>query len=91
MIMFAIDQSSRKCGYAIFKNKELVVACLRGLIDTDGSVSRRGRNGSQFCIQFTSHNKLLLNQVDVIGKKLGIFTFYDRTGTGTNKWKNILK
>ena len=75
----------------ILDNRELATACLRGLIDTDGSISRRGRNGSQFCIQFTSHNKKLLDQVYEVGKKLEIFTFYDKTGTGTNKWEKIIK
>lgn len=60
-------------------------------MDTDGSISRRGRNGSQFCIQFTSHNKELLEQVDEIGKELKIFTFHNKTGAGTNKWENIIK
>lgn len=73
----------------IMEDEELAKACLRGLIDTDGSISRRGRNGSQFCIQFTSHNKLLLDQVNEVGKRLDIFTFYDKTGAGTNKWGNI--
>ena len=75
----------------VAENENLTIACLRGLIDTDGSVSRRGRNGSQFCIQFTSHNKPLLKQVNKIGRELGIFTFYDKVGTGTNKWANILR
>lgn len=75
----------------ILYDKKLSIACLRGLIDTDGSISRRGRNGSQFCVQFTSHNKSLLKQVSDIGKNLGIFTFFDKTGAGTNKWGNITK
>lgn len=75
----------------ILKNNMLTLACLRGLLDTDGSVSRRGRKGSQFCIQFTSHNKELLKQVCDFGKRVGIFTFGDSTGTGTNKWENIVE
>lgn len=75
----------------ILNDEKLSIACLRGLMDTDGSVSRRGRKGSQFCLQFTSHNPLLLNQVTEIGKKLHLFTFFDKTGTGTNKWENIQK
>lgn len=74
----------------IMKNKPLAIACLRGLIDTDGSISRRGRKGSQFCIQFTSHNKALLNQVNVLGKKIGVFSFFGKDGAGTNKWENII-
>ena len=75
----------------ILRNNKLSKACLRGLIDTDGSLSRRGRDGSQFCIQFTSHNKELLKQVNEMGRKLKIFTFANETGTGTNKWGNIVK
>ena len=75
----------------ILNDKKLAIACLRGLIDTDGSISRRGRNGSQFCVQFTSHNPFLLDQVYNLGKELGIFTFHDKTGAGTNKWENIEK
>ena len=73
----------------ILQDNKLSIACLRGLIDTDGSISRRGRNGSQFCIQFTSHNKYLLEQVKKIGADLNIFTFGDETGCGTNKGDNI--
>ncbi|MFH1311517.1 MAG: LAGLIDADG family homing endonuclease [Nanoarchaeota archaeon] len=75
----------------IIKNKRLSIACLRGLIDTDGSISRRGRKGNQFCIQFTSHNEYLLKQVNEIGKRLKVFTFNDKTGTETNKWDNIIR
>ena len=73
----------------IINNKRLAIACLRGLIDTDGSISRRGYGGRQFCIQFTSHNKYLLNQVIEIGKKFHLFTFSDETGAGTNSWESI--
>lgn len=76
---------------SILNDKKLAIACLRGLIDTDGSISRRGRDGSQFCIQFTSHNPFLLEQVYNLGKELEIFTFHDKTGAGTNKWENIEK
>ena len=75
----------------ILNDERLSIACLRGLIDTDGYVGRRGRNGSQFCIQFGSHNKYLLEQVYNLGKRLSIFTFCDRFGCGTNKWENIEK
>ncbi len=75
----------------ILQSRKLSTACLRGLIDTDGSVSRRGRKGSQFCIQFTSHNIGLLNQVNEIGKNLKIFTYFTGNNIGTNKWENILR
>jgi len=75
----------------ILKDDKLSVACLRGLIDTDGSVSRRGKNGCQFCLNFTAHNPLLFEQANKIGKKLGIFTYSTGNHVGTNKWENILK
>lgn len=75
----------------IMKNKRLAVSCLRGLVDTDGSVSRRGRNGNQFCVNFTSHNPILLHQVKRIGKDLSIFTYASWKDVGTNKWVNIEK
>ncbi len=75
----------------ILENGKLALACFRGLIDTDGSISRRGREGSQFCIQFTSHNKKLLEQIREYMKKMGFFTFSDKTGTGTNSKEKIYK
>lgn len=75
----------------IFKNDKFLVACLRGLIDTDGSVSRRGRNGSQFCIHFCSYNPKLLNQVAEIGKRFKLFTYSYKYFVGTNRWENIKK
>lgn len=73
----------------ILKKKALSIACLRGLMDTDGSVSRRGRNGSQFCVEFFSKNFNLVKQVDEIGKRLGIFTYIARNRVGTNSWKYV--
>jgi len=75
----------------IMQNRNLALACLRGLMDTDGSISRRGRNGDQFCLQFTNHNKTLLDQVISLGHKLEIFTFFAKDGTGTNSWAKILR
>jgi hypothetical protein len=71
----------------IMTNKELSLACLRGLVDTDGSISRRGK---QFCVQFTSHNKKLINQVRALGRKYGIFTYSSGNETGTNKWEKVV-
>jgi len=75
----------------IINDKKLLFSCIRGLVDTDGSVSRRGRQGSQFCIQFTSYNKKLLEQVRIFMEKMEIFTFSDKTGTGTNSKEKIHK
>ena len=73
----------------IISDNNFAIACLRGLIDTDGSISRRGRSGEQFCIQFTNYDKSLLDQVKTLGKKLKIFTFFEEKGVGTNSWPCI--
>jgi len=72
----------------IINRKELSIACLRGIIDTDGSVSRRG---NQFCVQFSNNNSYLLNQVYTLANNLGIFTYLTENETGTNRWENVLK
>jgi hypothetical protein len=77
--------------HKILKDNKLAFACIRGLIDTDGTISRRGKNGKQFCIEFTAHNKKLLEQVTNIMNKKGLFTFGDKTNTGTNSKEKILR
>ena len=72
----------------ILSSESLAIACLRGLVDTDGSVSKRG---SYLCLEFTSHNKVLLDQVYKLATRLGIFTHFGEHQTGTNKWKNIVR
>lgn len=72
----------------ITSNEKLAIACLRGLIDTDGSVSRRG---NQFCVMFRSHNPPLLRQVSILGRRLRVFTYLSKTETGTNSRDNVLK
>lgn len=72
----------------IIENRELSIACLRGLVDTDGSLSRRD---NYMCLAFDSHNPVLLEQVWKIGSDLGIFTYRSKDQIGTNSWKNIQK
>ncbi len=72
----------------IMEDKELAISCLRGLIDTDGSVSKAGNSIS---VRFSSHNKTLLDQVEYIGKSLGIFTFRNPVETGTKSWDNVIR
>src|SRR3989344_2396406 len=77
----------------ILNNKKFSLACLRGLVDTDGSVSRRGRRGEQFTVVFTSHNKNMVKQVKSISDKNNLFTFLSQDGRhiGTNSYNNILR
>lgn len=84
-------KNSTKIPEVILKSKKLSLACLRGLVDTDGCISRRGVKGSQFCVQFFNSNRALLNQVREIGFKYGFFSYFTGEETGTNKWSNIEK
>jgi hypothetical protein len=77
--------------HKILEDERLSFACLRGLVDTDGSVSRRGVGGRQFCIHFTSHNPGLLSQVRQITEGRALFTHFYEKSSGTNCWSSILK
>ena len=72
----------------ILSEQKLAVACLRGLIDTDGTVSKRG---SYLCISFSSHNPNLLKQVWFLGKRMNVFTHGGSKQTGTNSWAHIIE
>lgn len=72
----------------ILNNPKLAKACLRGLIDTDGCVSK---SGNQMSIRFSSYSEKILKQTEIIGKMLRIFTFSTGNHIGTTKWKNVLK
>ncbi|MEI7719379.1 MAG: LAGLIDADG family homing endonuclease, partial [archaeon] len=84
-------KNNTKIPEVILKSRKLSLACLRGLVDTDGCISRRGRNGSQFCVQFFNSNKVLLEQVKELGYKYGVFSYFTGGETGTNKWGNVEK
>lgn len=73
---------------AVMEDRKLAICCLRGLIDTDGSVSK---DGNGISIRFSSHNKTLVDQVEDIGKSLGIFTFRNPLETGTRSWNNVVE
>ena len=72
----------------ILKDQRLSIACLRGLMDTDGSISKRG---NQLCLEFTSKNPVLLDQVWKIGTRLGVFTHQSKEQVGTNSWPKIVR
>ncbi len=71
----------------ILKDEELSLACLRGLVDTDGSISRRD---NYMCLAFDSHNPILLDQVWKIGSNVGVFTYRFQNQIGTNSWPRIV-
>jgi hypothetical protein len=81
---------------SIMQDNKLSLACLRGLMDTDGSVSRRDKEGKYFTITFTSHNPNLLNQVKRISDNNSLFnSISEKTGTirtsNEEKVKNYFK
>lgn len=78
---------------SVMQSPPYSLACLRGLVDTDGSVSRRGRNGSQFTICLTSHNPNLIEQVKSISDNHKLFTFISKNKDqiGTNNESQILR
>ncbi|MFH2028500.1 MAG: LAGLIDADG family homing endonuclease, partial [Nanoarchaeota archaeon] len=56
----------------VFENKNFLKVCLRGLIDTDGSIFRMSNKDSHLLrINFTNHNKKLLNDARLAFIKLG--------------------
>ena len=58
----------------ILKDKELLKVCIRGLIDTDGSIFRMSnRNPNLLRINFTNYNIKLLIDVKKSLEKLGFF------------------
>ncbi len=54
----------------ILKNDNLLQACIRGLVDTDGTIAKSGTN---LKLVFTSHNKPLLEQLNTINYRLKLF------------------
>ncbi len=72
----------------ILADGELAKACLRGLMDTDGSFSRRS---IYLCMAFTSYSPVLLNQVYELGLKSGYFTYNFKGQVGSNSWPKIKK
>ncbi len=55
-------------------------------MDTDGSISKRG---NQICLEFTSRNPVLLEQVWQTGQRLAIFAHKNSEQVGTNSWPRI--
>jgi len=69
----------------ILDDKKLVLACIRGLIDSDGDVFK-----GKF-VYLYSHNPILLKQVSEMGRKLGVFTTETNTSVGTRNHKNVVR
>ena len=72
----------------IIENDALAKSCLRGLMDTDGSICKRG---NQLCFAFTSRSPPLLNQIYEFGVRHGYFSYKVKGQVGSNSWKIIQK
>lgn len=72
----------------LLENKYTLDGCIRGLVDTDGYI---GKDGNAFCIRFTSHNPILLDQVKEAMKSLDVISFCYKKELGTRKKDRILR
>ena len=74
--------------HSVSENKDIVIGCIRGLIDTDGSIAK---DGKCLCIRFASYNNNLLDQVRKYGKQLNFISFASDIETGTRSFKKIIR
>ncbi|VVB98189.1 LAGLIDADG-like domain protein [uncultured archaeon] len=72
----------------IIGKREIEKSFLRGLVDTDGTISRRG---NQFTVQFISDYPSFLKAVYQIGTRMGVFTYLNGDEAGTNSWPRVVK
>jgi len=72
----------------LLANKQFKIGLLRGLMDTDGSLCKRG---NRLALVYTSYNKYLLNLVETIGKEFDVFTHKNESQVGTDSWPKICK
>jgi len=70
------------------KSKEFKIALLRGLMDTDGSLCKRG---NKLALVFTAYNKYILDFAEKAGMELNIFTHKNESQVGTDSWPKICK
>jgi len=68
----------------ILKDLKLSLSCLRGLVDTDGTIYKGGS------VYFYSNNKKLLLQVEEIENKIRIFSSVNEFAVKTSSWNNTL-
>jgi intein/homing endonuclease len=61
----------------IFKNKECLTACLRGIFDTDGCCYKTG--AKYLIINFTNHNFNLLSGINFALEKLGFHPYLKKS------------
>ncbi len=68
----------------ILRDKKLIKSCIRGLVDTDGTIYRGDT------VHFYSNNKVVIEQLNDINSELKLFTHVDNTRICTNSWAHTL-
>ncbi|MFH0890280.1 MAG: LAGLIDADG family homing endonuclease [Candidatus Aenigmatarchaeota archaeon] len=68
----------------ILNDQNLINSCIRGLVDTDGTIYRGDT------VHFYSNNKIIIEQLNKINSELKIFTHVDNTRICTNSWAHTL-
>ncbi len=76
-------KNKSKIPEVIVKNINLSCSCLRGLVDTDGSI----RN----YVNFWSNNPIIIKQVEELNQKLKIFTTSNEKFVSTGVWNNVIR
>jgi len=76
-------KNKSKIPEVIMKNVNLYCSCLRGLVDTDGSI----RN----YVNFWSNNPIMIKQVKELNQKLKIFTVSNEKFVSTGVWNNVIR
>lgn len=81
-------RNNSKIPKQIMKDEKLFLACLRGLVDTDGCI---GKSGNFFRIVFSSRNKNYLEQVWKIGTIHNFFGYLDHEQISTGAKAKVKK
>jgi len=67
----------------IMNDSALSLSCLRGLVDTDGTVCDY--------VYFSSYNPILIKQVEKLNDVFKLFTSKNNVLIGSGKWENTMK
>jgi len=77
-----------KISNKVLSKRNYRIALLRGLMDTDGSLCKRG---NRLALVFTSYSRDLLNFAESLGSELEVFTHKNESQVGTDSWPKICK
>ncbi len=71
----------------ISNDDKLFFSCLRGMVDTDGSVSK---DNNTLSVRFSNSNVFLLNQIKELNKKYRIFNFENNNQIGIKSKEGVI-